>query len=69
MSFDFVSFIRTGMWKDFSSQGIAFKVDVIGQKIDCLEARQCIFQPGKCYRLGSEGVNNILVGQNQVISQ
>ena len=37
---------------------IIIKVDVSQyQKTYCLQARPCIFQPGNCTGLGSEGVN------------
>ena len=46
--------------KRSSSKRIALKVDVIGPKIDCLQACPCIFQPGNCAGRGSEGVNVVV---------
>ena len=45
--------------KGLSSKRIALKVDVLqDRKIDCLQARPYIFQPGNVTGCGSEGVND-----------
>ena len=45
--------------KGFSSKRIALKADVLLQdrKIYCLQARPCLFQPGRFTGWGSEGIN------------
>ena len=50
--------LRTGMWKDFHQNAYSTESRcVIGLKIDCLQARPCIFQPRNFTCWGSEGVN------------
>ena len=46
--------------KGFSSKSIAYKLEADGlqdQKIYCLQATPCIFEPGNLTGWGSEGVN------------
>ena len=48
---------------------MALKIAVINRKIDCLQARTCIIQPGNFTGWGSEGVNVArLLGVSAVIS-
>ena len=56
---------RTDVWKDIR---IALQAEVSqGQKISCLQACPCIFQPGKFTGWGSEGVNQSVKVQAVVL--